>query len=251
MADKMQTFWHNRLSNDETLIATGHRAFNLVYNQALYEMQCDTLNTLLQTHEIDATDKVVLDVGSGLGFFVDYFLMKGAKNVAGLDIAPASIDYLRQTYPQAQFHCVDVGAVPALPVTTLFDIVSVISVLYHIVEEDAFRRALRNICQAVMPGGYLLISGMFKSTWQITAGHVQFRTLDQYQAIFDQFNLQVVDVLPMYYLMNRTFVPFLLPPVLGLKPVIRLLMSIDRRLRNQRTHFGAGLKMLLAKRAAS
>lgn len=244
----MQHFWHERLSRDKSLIATGHRAFNLAYNEQLYEMQQETLDILLQTYDVDLADKRVLDVGSGLGFFVNYFLAKRVKHVTGLDIAPAGVEYLQATYPQSKFYCVDVGDVPALPVREQFDIVSAISVLYHIIEEAAFQQAMKNMCQAIAPGGYLIVSDKFSPFLQLTAGHVQFRTLAAYRTLFAQFDLHIVDVLPMYYFMNRTFVPYLMPPILGLGPVTRLLVNIDRHLRRGRVQFGAGLKILLARR---
>lgn len=248
MSEEMRNFWNERLSENKTLVATGHRAFNLAYNQALYEVQQRTLDTILQTNQVNPANKRVLDVGSGLGFFVNYFLTNGAKEVVGLDIAPTSVAYLQQTYPECQFHCVDIGSVQTLPVTSQFDIVSVVSVLYHLIEDESFWQALNNICQVIVPGGYLLVSDTFKPTWQLTASHVRFRTLDMYQPIFEQFELQVIDIVSMYYLMNRTFIPYVLPPILSLKPLTQLLVNIDRRLRRRGIQFGAGLKMLLAKR---
>jgi 2-polyprenyl-3-methyl-5-hydroxy-6-metoxy-1,4-benzoquinol methylase len=205
----------------------------------------------LEFGQVDPQGKSVLDVGSGFGFFVDYFLERGAAPITGLDIAPASVEYLRQTYPQGTFHCVDIGAAAELPGAGPYDIVSVVSVLYHLVEEAPFKQALRHICRAVAPGGHLLVSDMFAPTWQpLSPGHVQFRDLAAYHAIFKQFKLQIIGRLPIYYLMNRTFVPRLAPPILGLAPVTRLLARLDRWLRAGRVKYGAGLKLLLAKRVA-
>lgn len=159
-------YWNSRLSQDKTLIGTGHRSFNLTYNQALYEMQTCTVDLLLQTNRVDPVGKCVLDVGSGFGFYVNYFLTRGASSVTGIDIAPTSVEYLQQTYPQSQFYCVDVGAIQELPVASQFDIVSAVSVLYHIVEDTSFKQALINICRATVPGGYLLVNDMFKVIWQ-------------------------------------------------------------------------------------
>lgn len=248
MAEGMKDFWDERLERETNLVGTGHRAFNLEYNRELYRMQRDTLDQLLSDNEIEMAGRRVLDIGSGTGFYVDYYRQNNAAHVTGLDITPTSVAHLQKTFPEEEFHCVDIGAVDTLPFAGPFDWVSVVSVIYHIVDPRAFEQAMTNICGAIAPGGYLLISDMFRTPRQLTPGHVRFRSDDVYQPIFDRFDMEVVDTLPMYYSMNRTFIPYVLPPLLGLQPVFRRLSRFDHRLRQDRATRGAGLTMLLAQK---
>src|SRR3990172_1207342 len=92
-------YWEDRLAKNINLRGTGHRAFNLRYNEYLYKTQEDAMDILLDESKVDPKNKKILDIGSGNGFYIKYFLDKGAANVWGLDITEASVNYLRTKYP--------------------------------------------------------------------------------------------------------------------------------------------------------
>lgn len=250
MTDVMKSFWDERLKTTTSLVGTGHRAFNLAYNKALYAMQSDTLDMLLSTANISLAEKRVLDVGSGIGYYINYFQQRGAKNIIGIDIAPTSVSYLQKTYPQYQFQCTDIGSSSGITIDGKFDFISAISVLYHIVDDDRFASALNNICSYLAPGGFLVLTDMFRKTLQLTARHAKFRTTDSYSSVFAAYNLKIIDQLPMYYFMNRTYVPVIAPKILQLKSITQLLLKIDTVLRKKRYTFGSGLQMMLLRRTA-
>lgn len=241
------SFWEERLASRLDLRGTGHRAFSLSYNRWLYQAQLDSFDGLIRRYAVDIAGKRVLDIGSGTGFYVDYFLREGAGSVYGIDITETSVRYLQQTYSTGHFLPCDIAS-KSLPIRGPFDIISAISVLYHVVDDARFDQALRNICQLLEPNGYLLLSDTFARSLLPTATHARHRLLTTYTSVFAQYDVQVVDVIPMYYFLNRTFVPVIGPRILSALSLGRRLYQLDTRLRNAGLSNLDGMKLMLARR---
>jgi SAM-dependent methyltransferase len=97
----------------------------------------------------------VLDVGAGTGVWIDFWERGGASEIAGVDLAESSVAYLAARWPGHRFACVDIGATGAeLPGDN--DIVSAMSVLLHIVDDERFARAIAALGTALRPGGALI-----------------------------------------------------------------------------------------------
>ncbi len=243
----MQSYWEERLRSNLNLRGTGHRAFGLDYNRWLYQAQSDCLDAVAQRAGVNFSGKQVLDVGSGTGYFVEYFTRKGAAHVAGLDITAVSVQYLADTYPDYEFHVADI-ADPNFDLQRQFDLVSIISVLYHVVDDAGFEAAVANLCRHVAPGGYLFLSDTFQRPLLPTARHARFRAREQYERLLAQGGLRIVEVVPIYYFLNQTFVPLLGPRVIDGLRLGRPLYQLDRWLRKRGTDNGAGMKLLLAQK---
>jgi 2-polyprenyl-3-methyl-5-hydroxy-6-metoxy-1,4-benzoquinol methylase len=242
-----QAYWDQRLASNLNLRGTGHRAFGLQYNQWLYKAQLDCIESLVEQHDIDIAGQTVLDVGSGSGVYVDYLLRKGPRSLTGVDIAEVSVAHLKQTYPASNFHTLDI-ANPTWPFEGKFDVITAISVLYHIVEDDSFQMALANLCQRVMPGGYLFVSDTFSTSWQPTARHARLRNLATYEHVLADHGLRMVSLIPMYFFLNRTYVPVIGPWFIDTFDLGRIFYELDSQRRASGRKNGQGMKLLLAKR---
>jgi SAM-dependent methyltransferase len=241
-------FWNERLTRDPSLRGTGHRAFSLSYNRYLYAAQADALYDLAARWNVPFQDASVLDVGSGIGFFVNFFRERGVRVVVGLDIAPTSVQYLREAFPEYEFQVSDIGERQSGGKCE-FDIVSAFNVLYHIVDDNRFKQALENLALSTKLDGYLIISDCFIDS-RMTPRHVRFRALAHYAEVFDGLGLRILESLPVYYLMNRVFVPKLGPAIISYPAVARTLYNIDRHWRRAGRSNGNGMKFLLAKRVS-
>jgi SAM-dependent methyltransferase len=241
-----QAYWEARLASNPTLQGTGHRAFSLDYNQWLYRAQYDCLDGVLRRNNVPLQSKRVLDVGSGTGFYVDYFLQQGAS-VVGLDIAPASVAYLEQHYPAGNFYVSDISA-SEQPMTGSFDLAALISVLYHIVDDARFEQALRNVAQCLNPGGYLVLTDTLQRGLIPTAGHTRFRLLADYQRVLQSHGVQILHVAPIYFFLNRSFIPMLGPRLISALGLGKAFYQWDQSLRARSWSNGAGMKLVLAKK---
>jgi len=138
-------FWNDRLSRDFDERGTGETGMSLEYNQACYALRRDVLTRALAEDHIDPAARRVLDVGCGTGFFTAYYLERGAQ-VTGLDIAPASIERLRQRHPEARFVLSDVSEAP---LDEPYDLVNAMDVLYHITDEARWESAVTNLAHGM------------------------------------------------------------------------------------------------------
>src|SRR5262245_61725644 len=122
----------------------------------------------------------VLDVGSGTGHWVDFYLeVYLAKSVTAVEFVPQMAAFLREKYAGRKEVTVleaDIVSDP-LPARS-FDIVNAIGVMFHIVEDERWRRAVTSLLAAVKPGGLFLVGGDFGTVTR----NVQFHRVDQFES---------------------------------------------------------------------
>ncbi len=244
-----QDYWEKRLSSRIDLRGTGHRAFDLKYNQWFYRAQADSLDLLLNRNRITPRDLSVVDIGSGNGFFVDFLLKRDAAKIVGLDITQASIDYLSAHFPECEFLKADISD-ENFRLTRKFDLLTAISILFHIVDDSKFEQALQNIGNLVKPGGYAILSDTFSPPLVNLVSHVRFRSRAVYHKYLAKAGFIVLDTLPMFYLLNRTLIPVIGPRILSMINAGKYLYRIDTALRKRGWSNCNGSKLLLAKKLA-
>lgn len=121
---------------------------------------------LIRAWEHSRRGRKVLDIGSGSGHWIDFFLSNGiASEATGCEIAPRSIDHLRSRFADNQsVSILDHDIVQGPPESAAFDYVCAIGVMFHIVEDDRWQAALENLAAAAKPGAILFIGGEFGAT---------------------------------------------------------------------------------------
>jgi SAM-dependent methyltransferase len=234
-------FWERRLADQFDLRGTGETGLSLAYNRACYQLRGEVLTHALREQGVDPRGRTVLDVGCGTGFFTAYYLGRGAR-VTGIDIAPTSIATLRERHPEARFILADVGQEP---VEGSYDLVNAFDVLYHIIDDARWERAVSHLAGAVAEGGLLLVSDMFTEVEGL-AEHNRMRALARYRRLLNAAGLQLVGLHPTHVLLNRELGAFR-----TLNRLPALLLAADRALLP--LGFGRGPrhnKLLVARRAA-
>ena len=243
-----QAYWEDRIAKNPNLLGTGHRAFSLDYNRWLYQAQVDCLDMLLGSQKILVQGQSVLDVGSGTGFFVDYYQQREAQ-VTGLDIAESSVTYLRNHFPTCEFYNADISN-PKFSIRGPFYLISVISVLYHIVDDFRFERALCNLIEVLLPNGYLILSDTFSSKQLFVGKHAHFRSMSDYEAILNAHNMRILSISPMYFWLNRTFVPIIGPKIISALHLERFFYQLDTALRTRGKDNKNRMKLMLVQKEA-
>ena len=241
MSYRPREFWDRRLSEHFDLRGTGETGLPLAYNRACYALREEVLDRALRDHGFDPRDRTVLDVGCGTGFFTAFYLGRGAR-VTGLDIAPTSIERLRQRHPEATFLLGDVSETKP---PGAFDLVNAFDVLYHVVDEGRFDAALANLAGAVAEGGLLLVTDTFERP-RAEASHNRMRPLERYRAVLEPRGFRLAAPRPTHFLLNRE-----LGVLRALNRAPGLLLALDHAL------LAAGLgrrdpavnKLLVARRA--
>jgi SAM-dependent methyltransferase len=128
----------------------------------------------------------LLDIGSGAGhwidFFRDAFLVSG---VVGVEITPQMVDFLKGKYEQDEAVTIlgaDIAADTIDVPGGAVDIISAIGVMFHIVDDARWRRALANLSGLLKPDGVMLIGGNFGAETR----NVQFHATDEFESWSDQ-----------------------------------------------------------------
>ena len=202
MTYEPREFWDQRLSDQFDLRGTGQPGLSPEYNRACYALRRQVLDRALDQAGFDPRGRRVLDVGCGVGFFTAYYLGRGAV-VTGIDIAPTSIERLRQRLPAARFI---LGDVSETPLDERYDLVNAFDVLYHIVDDGRWQAALGHVAAAVEPGGLLLATDTF-SDLPALASHNRMRPLSRYRAVLEPLGFAFEGFYPTHVLLNRDLGP--------------------------------------------
>ena len=193
-------YWEKRLVKDFTLGGTGHIGLGERFNRWVYKSKAATVDRVVKALNIDLRGKKVLDVGCGTGFWVDYWIGRGAGAVTGIDIAETSIRELSRRYPFHTFVVSDLQK--EWRIEEKYEIISAFAVLQHIVDEEGFNTAIANIGGSLAQDGYLFISDGFTKNASSPEWHVYWRTFERYRTALLAQNIEVISVFPMAVLMD-------------------------------------------------
>lgn len=104
----------------------------------------------------------VLDIGSGAGHWVDFYRnVFAARSVTAVEFVEEVCEKLRLRYRGQPVKVLnaDVSAQGFNP--GKFDIINAIGVMFHIVDDTAWERAIRNLARSLAPGGTIIVGGQF------------------------------------------------------------------------------------------
>lgn len=143
----------------------------------------------------------MLDVGSGTGFYLKEWTKLGVRQLNGSDITETATLHLARLYPNATIVQADVGDEEFRPPDYPVDVVSAFDVLFHIVDDARYARALRNIAGALSPGGWFLYSDNLVDRPTGTV-HYKSRNAQDIMHSLDAAGFTVRKRVPVFVLMN-------------------------------------------------
>ena len=128
----------------------------------------------------------VLDVGSGSGRWVRFFLDRFTPALfTGVDYARASVELLSKWFPQErhpdttlEFRHASI-ADPNLDLEQRYDLINIANVLFHIPEQELFANALRNLANHVTDDGRIVTTEYLPRTtmrteWMLVRSRYDF-----------------------------------------------------------------------------
>jgi SAM-dependent methyltransferase len=194
-------WWEARHRDHRGLDAVGYAGAGEAYNRWLYRVR----QHLFRRHVAPVADATtsVLDVASGTGFYLERWREAGVTDLAGSDVSETAVAELRARFPSLSIDRFDIsGPAGELP-ERRFDVVSAFDVLFHLIDDDDYRRALANLSRLVAPGGLLVISENFRLAGPRRFASVQVnREQDEILALLDENGLEVIERRPMFVVMN-------------------------------------------------
>ena len=151
---------------------------------------------------VDAGDVSVLDVGSGTGFYVERWRELGVSRVTASDLTDVAVEGLRAAFPSVECRQLDLTAELPTEFEGRFDVVSGMDMLFHIVDDAAYRTALGNLARIVRPGGFVVLTENFVRGPVQRTVHQVSRTQEEIDACLAAEGLKPVSRAPMFVLMN-------------------------------------------------
>ncbi len=121
----------------------------------------------------------VFDLGSGAGHWIDFYRQTlDASYVCGLDVSQVCVERLKEKYRGMDGVSVLAGDIAdaSFRLDRRFDVVNAIGVVFHIVEDELWLRALVNLRELLADGGVMLVGGEFGLVTQ----NVQFHSTDEF-----------------------------------------------------------------------
>jgi SAM-dependent methyltransferase len=199
------TYWDKRLRRDWTLHGVGLLAATASWNEALYRVRGRVFQRVAATLQTDLYKASVLEVGPGTGFYLEQWKKQKVRALSGLDIAASAVAQLSQKFPEVELACGDVCEdVSALRKSHPqgFDVVSAFDVLFHVMDDEKYQQAFKNVESLLAPGGWFVFSEKFlHRPTQRRTNYVNRSIEDTTDALLDA-GLVPVRRLPMFYLMT-------------------------------------------------
>ena len=195
-----RAYWEQRLGGDYSLGGVGYEGLGEGFNRWGYRARRRVFRRVMRP--LVAPGARVLDVGSGTGFYLDRWRELGADSIVACDITDVAVSRLAQRHPGVEVARFDAGDEEAPWAPESFDAISAMDVLFHIVDDGRFARALRTLGRLLRPGGVLAFSDLFVHSDPWRAPHQAIRSLEEIGAGVAAAGLQVELRRPMLVLLN-------------------------------------------------
>lgn len=170
-----------------SLDAVGYAGYGEPFNRETYKLRLKALNHVLRRAQAPQSG-TLLEAAVGVGAYAPLWQELGLS-WTGIDIAESAINDLRKRFPHDRFVTADLTVNCGTLSSEVFDVVTAIDVLYHIIDEGSFVRAIKNLAERVKPGGLLVISDVFPREAYQRVPHVKRRPLRTYATALPGFTI--------------------------------------------------------------
>lgn len=161
-----ERYWQDRFDQyGDSIVGVGNEGLDEASNKAVYKATASQFKDIIKDKRIDLSKARILDVGCGNGFYTDLLRSRGAKNYQGLDITDALFPKLLKNFSNFKFTKLDISSENiSKNINKKFDLIICIDVIEHIVNQDKFIFAIKNLLVSLRPGGVLMLSPIMKKS---------------------------------------------------------------------------------------
>ncbi|HZG96161.1 MAG TPA: glycosyltransferase, partial [Mycobacteriales bacterium] len=173
----------------------GVRTQSHSYNEWLYRVRDRVFRRALAKTDVRAVARPrVLDIGPGVGFHVERWKKLGA-DVTAVDIADSAVRQLAEKHPDVLVRRLDISD-DVSELAGDYDAVSAFDVLFHIVDDDRHRAAVRNVARLLRPGGWFIFSDTLARRRASTSEHYVRRSRREIERAVRRAGLEIVATPP-------------------------------------------------------
>lgn len=214
----LENYWESRLRKSFGTEGVGYFGLGRQYNNWLYRVRKRVFHSVMKSTEVDFPKAEILDIGSGTGFYIDCWKKFGIKKIVGTDITRVAVDELQKKYPAEEFIRLDIGDELGTLTQRHFRVVSAFDVLFHIVDDTRFAKAIQNISSLLQPSGLFVLSDNFLHGETVRADFQVSRSLGEIEKTLSTNGFKIVARVPMFFLMNY--------PVDSTRPLLKKLWRL-------------------------
>ena len=177
-----QKYWSDRFSKyGLSLKGAGHEGISEVKNELAYAEAKNIFLNICSQENIDFSTARILEVGCGTGFYTQILSELGTQNYLGIDITNVLFPELKQMFPHFDFIREDITTGE---IQGEFDVIIMIDVIEHIVNEDKFTSAMENIKCCLSDSGVFIIAPLLESNRQKKLFYVNFWSINDLKSRF-------------------------------------------------------------------
>lgn len=184
----MKEYWNNRIRDNKCYTSVGDIGLSNVINKYIKESLFKIINNSLKGLNFSLRGKRILDVGCGTGIYSDFYSQKGAE-VFGFDFSEEAIKKTQERGIPGYYSVASLSEIPFN--SSSFDLTHCFSVLYHIVSDSEWQRALKELCRVTRRGGFLLLLTEWVSEAKQFSFYQKYRKRTDYLKILDPLFEQV------------------------------------------------------------
>jgi SAM-dependent methyltransferase len=178
-------YWHDRLSRHQlSLRGVGDEGLTEEDNDEEYRQAANTFK-ILCNRSLAAFDKLsVLDIGCGNGFYAGVLAELGVGDYTGVDVTDVLFSELRAQFPRFKFMKSDIGT---SQLEGKFDLILMIDVAEHIVNDTAFACAMQNVKHCLSEHGVFIVTASLPGKPWTHSFYVKYRPVGVFQTIFRDY----------------------------------------------------------------
>jgi SAM-dependent methyltransferase len=196
-------YWNERFRQHWGPEGAGSVVFGRQFNRWRYRVRRRVFRRIVGRLGIELGNASVLDMGAGTGFYLQQWQELGAASISGLDISDRAIAQLAQVHANATLCRADITSADFPLPAAAFDAVTAIDTLTHVVDDDAYLRALGNVYRSLKPGGFLLYTdAFFHGPGKRFEDYWRGRSLAEVAAAMNSVGLEIVLRVPFSVLMS-------------------------------------------------
>jgi len=191
--ERPDLYWEQRLASDFSLSGAGVKALGALPNRILYQRRSSALEEMLRRiGQQCLSGKVILEIGCGTGFYTAFLHKRGVRHYIGFDLTMSSVRTLSQGYPMYKFVLGDIGDTIPDEWREVFDIAIAADVLFHLVDDRKWNRAITNIARCLRSGGFLIATEVMGDRMLRPGPHVRLRPMNTYDMALRSVGLELV-----------------------------------------------------------
>ena len=156
---------------------SGIKAFSEESNVYLHHLVKEQYSKLLRKCDVSIENKNVLDAGAGFGRYVRFLLDQKAR-VTAIDISEDAINFIRMKFPEVKAVAAPVEELDKYFSPYQFDVIHCFDVLYHITDDEAWERTMRNFAE-LSKEHIILHEGFSNVRPVICSKHIKWRSKEK------------------------------------------------------------------------